>query len=372
PEVELRPVAVEERGVTATLLLLQAVDLRLELGVRGDRARLAEDLPALDLLTADASQEAADVVARLTLVEDLAEHLDAGYDGRVDLRVDAHDLDGVAGVHDALLDTAGRDRAAAGDREDVLDRHQERAVERTLGLRDVGVQHLGEIQDLLDLLGVALEGLQRRALDHRRVVAGELVLVQQVADLDLDELEELLVVDHVDLVHEHDHVRHVHLASQEDVLTGLRHGAVGRGYHEDRAVHLGGARDHVLDVVGVPRAVHVRVVTVLRLVLDVRGGDRDPALLLLRSVVDLLEAARLAAVLLGQHLCNSRGQCRLAVVDMPDGADVHVRLIALELLLRHSELPLSQSLRGPRPELAKHTPKDPSCAGPHGLTGAGL
>jgi hypothetical protein len=33
-----------------------------------------------------------------------------------------------------------------------------------------------------------------------------------------------------------------------------------------------------------------------------------------------------------------------------------VRLVALELLLRHSELPLSQSLLGPKPELAKHTP----------------
>ena len=47
PEVELRPVAVEERRVAAALLLLQAVDLRLELRVRGDRARLAENLATL-------------------------------------------------------------------------------------------------------------------------------------------------------------------------------------------------------------------------------------------------------------------------------------------------------------------------------------
>ena len=67
--------------------------------------------------------------------------------------------------------------------------------------------------------------------------------------------------------------------------------------HQDRAVHLGGAGDHVLDVVGVAGAVDVGVVAVLGLVLDVRGGDRDPALLLLRSVVDLLEALRLVATL---------------------------------------------------------------------------
>src|SRR3954462_12788807 len=62
-EVELRAVAVEERGVTATLLLLQAVDLSGELRVRGDRARLAENLPALDLLTLGTAEEATDVVA---------------------------------------------------------------------------------------------------------------------------------------------------------------------------------------------------------------------------------------------------------------------------------------------------------------------
>ena len=75
------------------------------------------------------------------------------------------------------------------------------------------------------------------------------------------------------------------------MLARLGHRAVGRGDDEDRAVHLRRAGDHVLDVVGVTGAVDVRVVTVLRLVLDVGGGDRDPAFLLLGRVVDLLEAA---------------------------------------------------------------------------------
>src|SRR3954462_5960196 len=78
PEVELGPVAGEERGMTTALLLFQAVDLGFEFGVRGDRAPLAENLATLDLLALGAAQEAADVVARLTLVEDLAEHLDPG------------------------------------------------------------------------------------------------------------------------------------------------------------------------------------------------------------------------------------------------------------------------------------------------------
>src|SRR4029078_10385234 len=63
-KAELREVAVVERGVPAALLLGQDVDLRGELGVRLDRARLGQDLPALDLLALDAADEAADAVAR--------------------------------------------------------------------------------------------------------------------------------------------------------------------------------------------------------------------------------------------------------------------------------------------------------------------
>src|SRR5215212_4195912 len=135
PEVELRAVAVEERRVAAALLLLEDVHLRLELRVGRDRARLAEDLPALDLLALDAAEEAADVVAGLALVEDLAEHLDARDHRAGGLVLDADDLDRVTRVHDALLDAARGHRAAAGDREDVLDRHQERLVQVALGLR---------------------------------------------------------------------------------------------------------------------------------------------------------------------------------------------------------------------------------------------
>src|SRR3954469_1894704 len=333
-EVELGPIAGEERRVTAALLLLEDVDLGLELGVRGDRPGLAEHLAALDVLALGAAQQAADVVARLALIEDLAEHLDAGDDrgGRVR---DADDLDVVAGVDDALLDAAGRDGAAAGDREDVLDRHQERLVEVALGLGDVRVQLLGELDDLRLVRLVALEGLERGAGDERDVVAREVVLAEQVTDLDLDELEELLVVDHVRLVEEHDDVGDADLAGEQDVLARLGHRAVGGRHDQDRAVHLRGAGDHVLDVVGVARAVDVGVVAVVGLVLDVRGGDRDAAFLLLGSVIDFLEAACLGVAFFGQHARDGGGQGRLAMVDVADGPDVHVRLIALELLLRH-------------------------------------
>ena len=255
--------------------------------------------------------------------------------------MDADDLDLVTGVDDALLDAAGRDGAAAGDREDVLDRHQERLVEVALRLGDVAVERRGELEDAVDGILVALERLQRRAADDRGVVARVVVGVEEILDLLLDELDQILVVDHVDLVEEHDHVGHVDLVGQQDVLAGLRHRAVGGRDDEDRPVHLGGAGDHVLDVVGVTGAVHVGVVPVLGLVLDVRRRDRDPALLLLGRVVDLVKALRLAAHLLGEDLRDRSGQRRLAVVDVTDRADVDVRLGALELLLGHLSLSCS-------------------------------
>src|SRR5215204_1957246 len=147
-EVELRPVVVEERRVAAALVLREDVHLGLEVRVRRDRPRLREHLAALDLLALDTAEERAGVVARLREVEGLLEHLETGDDRLRDLRVDADDLDLVADLDLALLDAAGDDRAAARDRENVLDRHQERLVGVANRLGDVGVDRLHQLEDL--------------------------------------------------------------------------------------------------------------------------------------------------------------------------------------------------------------------------------
>ena len=262
--------------------------------------------------------------------------------------LDADDLDLVADLDDAALDAPGRDGAPALDPEDVLDRHEERLVDRPLGGRDVGVDRVHQLLDRgvgrVGRVVGGLERLERGAADDRDVVAREVVLGQQLADLELDEVEQLGVVDHVDLVEEDDDVGDLDLAGQQDVLAGLGHRAVGRGDDEDRAVHLGGAGDHVLDVVGVAGAVDVGVVAGVGLVLDVGDRDRDPALALLGRVVDRVEGAVLGLALEGEVLGDRRGQARLAVVDVADRADVDVRLGALELLLGHVTV-LTPSLR---------------------------
>ena len=104
----------------------------------GDRTRLAADLTALNVLALGATQQQADVLARLALVEQLAEHLDAG-DRRL-LRLawaNADDLDLLVHLDHATLDTTRDNGAATGDREDILDRHQERHVDLALRSGDV-------------------------------------------------------------------------------------------------------------------------------------------------------------------------------------------------------------------------------------------
>ena len=144
-EVELRTVAVEERRVAAALFLRQDVDLALELGVRGHATGLAENLAANDLLALDTAEQAADVVAGLSLVEQLAEHLDTGADRVLGL-LDTDDLQRVVDMQRTALHTTGGNGATAGDGHRVLDGHQERLVDHALRRRDVGVDGVHDSQ----------------------------------------------------------------------------------------------------------------------------------------------------------------------------------------------------------------------------------
>src|SRR6202008_3957986 len=99
------------------------------------------------------------------------------------------DLDFLADLDDAALDTTGHHGAAAGDREHVFDRHQEGLVDRTLGLRNVLVDILYQLEDrfMAQLLVRIFKSGERRTLDDRDLVAGEFVLREQLANFELDE-----------------------------------------------------------------------------------------------------------------------------------------------------------------------------------------
>ena len=223
-------------------------------------------------------------------------------------------------------------------------RHEERLVELALGLGDVGVEGVHELGDAVArrvVLRGRLGGRIGRAADHGSVVAVVLVLGKELADLHLDEVEHLGIVDEIALVEEHDDLRHADLAGEKDVLARLRHRAVDRGDDEDRAIHLRSAGDHVLDVVGVAGAVNVRVVAVFGRVLDVRGGDRKnlggiTAAGGLGGLRDLVVLDLLAETLQRLDVRDGGRKRGFAVVDVADGADVHVRLsAAIECFLSH-------------------------------------
>ena len=123
------------------------------------------------------------------------------------------------------------------------------------------------------------------------------------------------------------------------MLAGLWHRAVGGGDDENRAVHLRCARDHILHVIGVARAIDVRVMALLALVFHVRGGNRDAALLLFRRGVDRIVGARGREALLREHGGDCGSQRRLAVIDVTNGADVYVRLVPFKFVLSHLDSP---------------------------------
>src|SRR6185369_8950053 len=194
-EIELRTVIAEERRMAATLFFGEDIGLGLELRVGRHGARLGQNLATLDTLAIHAAQQAADIVAGLARIEQLAEHLDAGDDG-LRGRLDADDLDLFANLDDTALDTARDHGATTGDREHVLDRHQERLVLRTIRLRNVGIDRRHQVHDgrLADLVVLALERRQRGALDDRNVVTRKLITRQQLANLEFDEIEQLRIV----------------------------------------------------------------------------------------------------------------------------------------------------------------------------------
>jgi hypothetical protein len=240
-------------------------------------------------------------------------------------------------IDHAALDATRHHRAAAGDGEHVFHGHQEGTVDGALGLGDVAVERIGQLHDglLAEFALVAFHGQLGAAVDDGGVVAGKVVLGQQLAHFHLDEFQQLGVIDHVALVQEHDDVGHADLARQQDVLAGLGHGAVGGGDDQDGAVHLRGAGDHVLHIVGVARAIDVRVVALAGLVLDVGGVDGDAARLFLGRRVDLVVGLGLAAELGRQHRGDGRRQRGLAVVHVADGAHVDVGLGAFEFTFCH-------------------------------------
>src|SRR5438128_12051160 len=75
PQIKLRPIPLEERRMPPAFFLRQAVHLTLKLRVRRDALRLRQHHPPLHLVLLHPPQQQPDVVPRLPLIQQLAEHL---------------------------------------------------------------------------------------------------------------------------------------------------------------------------------------------------------------------------------------------------------------------------------------------------------
>ena len=327
--------------MTAAFFLLQNVNLSGEVVVRMNGTGFSDNLTTLDVLTVDAAEKDTCVVARLSEVEGLTEHFDTGNDGSLGFLLDTDDFDGVLNLDGATLNSAGSNGATAGDGEHVFDRHKEGLVGVANGIRDIAVYRVHKFENAFAFgavdvaCGSRFERLKRRAADNGGVVAVEVVLAEQFADFHFDEVEHLGIVDLVGLVHEYDDTGNADLTSEQDVLFGLGHCAVGSRDNEDRAIHLSSAGDHVLDVVGVARAVDVSVVTLSGFVLDVSGVYRDASCFLFGRLIDFVVAHLLRKTFCRKGHGDSGGKGGFTMVDVTDGTDVNVGLSSVEFCLCH-------------------------------------
>ena len=312
-EVELRAVVLVETAVAATLLLGKDVERGEELGVGLDGAGLADNHATLDVLTADTTEQETGVVTSLGLVAGLLEGLNVGDLGLDGLLALANNLNLLLALKDTTLDTSRHDGTTAGDGEDILNSHEERLVHITVGGGDPLIDGLKQLIDLLGTnLGLlVLHGHESRAHDDGGLVTFEAVGVQQLTHLHLDELQHLGVVDGIDLVDKDDDLLDTDLAGEQQMLTGLGHLTIGGSDDNDGTVHVGGTSNHVLDVIGVTRAVDVRVVAVLGRVLDVGSRNGDTTSALLRSLVDGTIVEEVGKALLGLAFGDGSGQSGL-------------------------------------------------------------
>src|SRR5881628_401885 len=338
PKIKLRPVSLKERRVPSPFFLRQHIHFRLELRVRRDRCPLGHHLSPLDFFLLGPPQQQSHVVAGLPFIQEFLEHLHAR-DHRLERRPESHDLHLLAYLHHTPLDPSRHHRPPARYRKYILDRHQKRLVDRPLRYRYVVIHRLHQLIDLLHPCRIIFHPLQRRSPYHRYLIPRKSIALQQIPHFQLHQIQQLRIFHRVALVQKHHDVGHPHLPRQQNVLSRLRHRPVRRRHHQYRPIHLRRPRDHVLDVVGVSRTIHMRIVPLGRLVLHVCRRDRDPSRFLFRRVIDRIKRPVFhLRIVLRQHLRDARRQRRLPVIDMPDRPHVHVRLRSLVFLFRHAFL----------------------------------
>src|SRR5699024_6263287 len=115
------------------------------------------------------AEQSTDVVAGLSHIQQLVEHLDTGNDGLALLVGQTHDLNFLGELQSTTLHTAGSNGTTAGDGEHVLNGHQEGHVSLTVRSGDIVVNSIHQLLDASILGSIGIVGL-----GHQGVQSGTL------------------------------------------------------------------------------------------------------------------------------------------------------------------------------------------------------
>ena len=122
------------------------------------------------------------------------------------------------------------------------------------------------------------------------------------------------------------------------MFASLRHRTISSSNYDDGTVHLSSTSNHVLNVVGVTRAVYVSIVTLFSFIFDVSSVNSNTTLFFFRSIINLIERLNIltSSETLVEHLRNSGSQSSLTVVYVTNRTDVYMRFGTFKFLFSHS------------------------------------
>src|SRR5690606_29165834 len=152
-----------------------------------------------DLVFVYTAQEQSYVVTSFATVQEFAEHFHtcAGAGDLLFLHTD--DLNVVAGLHYAGLDTASGHSTAPGDGEQVLHDHRAMRLHFAWKTRDPVINIVRRLHAAVSPLWLATEATESGSADHRRVVAIVFVEAEELTKFHLHEVQEFWIINEVHL-----------------------------------------------------------------------------------------------------------------------------------------------------------------------------
>ena len=293
--------------MTSTFIFCQNVNLSCEFCMACKCSWFSKNLSTLDLVSLNTTKKCSDVITSLSLIKKFTEHLDTSYNNFTSLFFDTNDLNFVRYVKNTSLYSTSSNCSTSCDREYILYRHNEWFICVTLWVRNVAINCIHKLHDLVAPLAARVfKSFKSGTSDNRDVISWEVILGKKLTNLHLNQLKELVIVNHITFVHEYNDVRNTYLTGKKDVLFCLSHNTICSSNNKDSTIHLSCTSNHVLNVVSMAWAVNVCIVSMLCLILNVCCRNCDTTLSFLWSFIDVSEiCSYVTSNSLRKYFCDS-------------------------------------------------------------------